>query len=90
MRGNNFWPYVNLVKQTVKNVTRQYSTVNYTDEFWETLPTFNIDNMDININDQLFFEVLMMEIRGVTIQYSARKKRNKTENLRLLLHDLDL
>ena len=81
--------YVNLVKQTVKNVTRQYSTVNYTDEFWETLPTFNIDNMDININDQLFFEVLMMEIRGVTIQYSARKKRNKTENLRLLLHDLE-
>ena len=81
--------YVNLIKETIKNVTRQYSTVNYEHNFWDTLPTLNIDTHDVNINDQLFFEVLLMEIRGATIKYSSNKKRMKTEHLKLLLHNLE-
>ena len=81
--------YVNLVKKTITNVTRQYSVVNFAEAFWDTLDNINIDNLEVNINDQLYFEVLLMEIRGATIQYSARKKRQKTENLVLLLHNLE-
>ena len=51
-----------------------------------TLPVYNLDNLDKvsdediqhRINDQLFFETLMMEIRGKTISYSSFKKKQET------------
>ena len=64
--------YIEVVKKVITNVKRQYA-----------LPVYNqdnlneIDNMELqfDINDQLFFEVLLMEIRGKTISYSSHKKR---------------
>ena len=39
----------------------------------------DIDNSDLQfkINDQLFFETLLMEIRGKTISYSSLIKKPK-------------
>ena len=43
--------YVNLIKKTIRYVTRQYSTVHYEDNFWESLPSINLDTLDVNINE---------------------------------------
>ena len=35
-----------------------------TDQFWENLDEHEFKNVYININDQLFFDVLLMKIRS--------------------------
>ena len=46
----------------------------------------NIDNEDLTLcmDDQTFFELLLLKIRGFTISYSARRKRIKNERLKYL------
>jgi hypothetical protein len=41
----------------------------------------DIDNLDIQliINDQLFLEILLTEIRGTTISYATFKKRERVK-----------
>ena len=47
------------------------------------MPIYNCDKMydifdeiiEFQMNNQLFFEVLLVEIRGETISYATRKKR---------------
>ena len=64
--------YVNIVKETISNVKKQYM-----------LPVYNTDNLDqisdedivFIINDQLFFETLLMELRGKSISYASHKKK---------------
>ena len=68
--------YIELVKKSILETKKQYA-----------VPLYNFDNLcsvsneDIHflINDQLFFETLLLEIRGKTISYACHKK--KTENL---------
>ena len=60
--------YVNEVKQCIRKTLSQYKTKNP-----ETA-----DNM-FTINDQLLFETLKLEIRGITIPYCATKKRKREE-----------
>ena len=63
--------YVKLVKETIIKITRQYA-----------VPVYNLENIDqipkdethFTINDQLFLETLLMEIRGKSISYSVYKK----------------
>ena len=51
-----------------------------------SLPVYNINKLDkvfdediqLRINDQLFFEIFMMEIIGKTISYSSFKKKQET------------
>ena len=77
LKDNN---YINLVKRRIKNVTRQYAENTLDDDFWNEISRENIDSAELSINPQLFFEVLLMEIRGLTIGYSSQLKRAK--NLR--------
>jgi exonuclease III len=81
--------YVKLVKETIKKVTNQYSVGEYTEELWATLTLPDIDNIPVELDSQLFFEVLLMEIRGATIQFSARKKRLKNAAKNDLLNKLE-
>ena len=67
------------IKATIIKVTQQYA-----------LPVYNFDNIDktekkdlqFTISDQLFLDVLLMEIRSTVLSYSAKKKRENinTEN----------
>lgn len=63
--------YVIKVQETIQSISKQYLD--------------NIESCDFQckngIDESLFFEVLMMEIRGVTISYSTYRKkvRNNTE-----------
>ena len=83
-RGHSYWKfnnsllrdraYVAEIKSIIDRVKEQYALNN------ENLPIGEISNSDLSftINEQLFFEVLLMEIRGKTISYSSfLKKKGK-------------
>ena len=65
--------YVKQIECLFKEVTKQYAIDPKTDQFWEKIDGHELQNVGININDQLFFDVLLMEIRGEIIKYSATK-----------------
>ena len=62
--------FVDIVKNVIKGVTRQYATTPRDDEYWTNINTNELQLIELNINDQLFFYVLLMEIRGETIKYA--------------------
>ena len=70
--------YVDKVKETILNVKKQYAATPYNQD-----DIHNIDNytLQLTINDQLFFEMVLLEIRSATISFATNKKReeNKTK-----------
>ena len=86
MKGKGLWKfsnsllhgteYVKLVKKQIKDVKEQYSVHVYNEEELR-----DIDNLDIQltIDDQLFLEILLTEIRGKTISYATFKKRERVK-----------
>ena len=64
------------INDTIKKTTEQY-----------LLPVYNFDNINqipkwelqFTISDQLFLDVLLMEIRSTIIAYSVKKKKTVTE-----------
>ena len=63
--------YVNLVKSVIKRTVNQYSTT-----LIEDIQDLQIQSPDFEINDQLLFETILMEIRGETVKYASIKKTN--------------
>ena len=78
-RGKGYWKfnnsllkdtqYIDKIKKIIEDVKQTYATNLNPDEM--------IPNQDLqfNINDQLFLETLLMMIRGDTIKYSSIKKK---------------
>ena len=85
--GKGFWKFNNtllkdkLYIQKVKNVIRHT-------KFEYALPVYNLRNLEeidemelmFTINDQLFFDTLLMKIRTMTIPYAAEEKRNRIKH----------
>ena len=69
--------FMNLVKQTILDLKKQYA-----------VPIYNLDNIHLiddeklvlTINDQLFFEMLLLEIRGKCISYASHKKKESQKH----------
>lgn len=86
-KGKGFWKfnnsllhdqtYVNLVKSNIQKVKEQLLC-------FRTIHTVKNDELHLVIDDQLFFEQLLLSIRGATIQYCSRKKKLKKERIKLL------
>jgi hypothetical protein len=68
--------FVAKVKSTVSNVKLQYSLPVYK---VDQIPNIPDNEISFVINDQLFLEVLLMEIRGESISHSSYVKKNKRE-----------
>ena len=70
--------YLNIINKHITETKKQYAVPIYNFENIETIPDSDIQ---FTINDQLFLDVLLMEIRGKAISYSSfkSKERNKTE-----------
>ena len=66
--------YLNTINNKIEEIKTQYA-----------LPVYNLnniehisnDNLQFIIDDQLFLETLLMEIRGKSISYSSFKKKRK-------------
>ena len=83
-RGRGYWKfnnallkdkkYIEDVKATLREIKNRYkiNEANLND-----IPD---NEIEFNINDQLFLETLLMTIRGNTIKYSSIKKRKKLED----------
>ena len=71
--------YVQMVKETIKNTKEQYAALPYNREVIDSLDCSEIQFL---INDQLFLETLLMEIRGKTISHASfrKKENNKLES----------
>ena len=77
------------IKTLISEIKKQYA-----------IPIYNLNNINdipnndltFTISDKLFFETLMMEIRGKTISYSTFKKKtelNKERDLEKEINDLE-
>ena len=94
--------YVKIIKNIIKRVTCQYAIVDGEPEYFqhmsnEALENFylsqtpeSLQSLPLNINPELFFDTLMMEIRGATIMYSAQKKKERNALEQLLNHDIEI
>ena len=81
-RGKGFWKfndsllkdktYVNLVKETIRSVIDQYNLIPGQNHAF-----LHPNDLKFTINDQLLFEMILMEIRAKTISYASYKKRQE-------------
>ena len=83
-KGKGFWRfnnsllkdpvYVNKVKECILETKREYSPIPVNPNMIEIIPN---DTLQLSIEDDLFLETLLMNIRGVTISYSSWKKKER-------------
>ena len=58
------------------------------------IPLYNLNNINeifleiFKINDQLFLEILLTEIRGKTISYASYKKKKRNEREKQLMSEI--
>ena len=89
-RGRGFWKfntsllhdsvYLEMIRRTVQQVTEQYALPNQ---------ELTSKHVKFSIDDQLFFETLKMEIRGNSIAYSSRKKKNRNAEEKKLAEEIE-
>jgi hypothetical protein len=75
--------YVKFVKQCIQDVVNQYKS-NGQDEITDPA------NIQFTIDDQIFLEMLRLMIRGKTIPYTSRKKKERDNNEKCLLLVLEI
>ena len=78
--------YIEEVKKCINNVKEQYVLPVYNFEYFKD--NINDELMEFSISNQLFLEMLLMEIRGKTISYSAYKKKQKIERENMLIKSI--
>ena len=73
--------YIKAIKELIEHIKHQYAVILYEPE---ELKTISAKDVQFSISDQLFFETLLMEIRGKTISYASFKKKTDRENEKIL------
>lgn len=97
VRGKGLWKfnnsllydiqYITLVKEKIAEIRRQYAALPYD---LDNLDHVDNDLVQFTINDQLFLEVLLMEIRGKTISYSSFKKKERVDREKVLHREIQV
>ena len=94
--------YVDMVKQTIKRVTTEYAIINNDENYYQNAESHVLDiffseqtpeslqMLQLKINPELFLDTLLMEIRRITILFSAKKKRERIALEQLLSHDIEM
>ena len=90
-RGKGYWKfnsqllrdsnYIDIVKTCIRNTLSEYYSVGNIDDFL---------HVELLCNDQVFFEILKMKIRSVSITYSIRKSRDEKEKTLKLENDIQI
>ena len=65
--------YIEIINNKIDKVKKQYAVPVYNMDQINTIPD---DQIQFVINDQLFLETLLMELRGKSISFSSYKKKN--------------
>ena len=93
---NSFWKFNNsllkdkeygkVIKETITKIKQQYMIPLYNSENINDIPH---SELQFYISDQLWFETLLMEIRGKTILYASFRKKQTREKENKLLEDIN-
>ena len=70
--------YVEQVKKVILETKKEYSLPVYDFEF-DNIDKIPHENLQFQISDQLFFEMLLLKIRGKTISYGYAIYKKKME-----------
>ena len=73
--------YLNAINRKLDEVKLQYSLPVYNTENLQNIPDTEIQ---FSINDQLFLDTLLMEVRGQTISFSSHRKKQNDKKERQL------
>ena len=79
--------YIKIVDQCIETTIKQYASPIYSDDF--ITDPCNYKEIIFQINDDLFYETLLMLIRGETVKFSKRKARDTKEKERELLTKIE-
>ena len=72
--------YLQIIKDKISEIKKQYAVPVYKMENNNIIPD---EEIQFTINDQLFLDTLLMQIRGKLISYSSHKrKRNRIQRKR--------
>ena len=95
-KGNSYWKfnhsllrddiYVNKVKKIILETKLQYATNILENNNINDIP---LSDLRFNINDQLLFETLLLNIRGMTISYASNKKKGDIDKEDRLLKEIE-
>ena len=78
--------YTEIVNNCILNTVEEYALPIYTKDYISHVPNFK--EIQFKINDDLFYETLLMLIRGETVQYSKRKAKQKREKEKDLMTEI--
>jgi hypothetical protein len=73
--------YIDIVKTCIRDTLSEYYSVGNIDDFL---------HVELLCNDQVFFKILKMKIRSVSITYSIRKSRDEKEKTLKLENDIQI
>ena len=68
--------YIATIRKSINDVKLLYAATPYNHENIRSIPN---DSFHVLIDDQLFFEMILLEIRGETIKFSSRRKKESNE-----------
>ena len=78
--------YVSEIKTVILNTKKQYCVPIYN---YDNLENLSDEDIQLTIDDQLFFEVLLLEIRAKTISFASYKKKIKDREELALLREIE-
>ena len=72
--------FVTLIKKSINDIKRTYAATPYNPNFVEA----TTKNLELMINPILFWETMLVTLRGIIIDYARRKKRIKNAEMKNL------
>ena len=78
--------YLNEIKKVIREIKLRYAVPVYN---MEKIDEVDLEDIQFTISDQLFFETLLIEIRGKTISYSSYIKKQTNIEEKILLEELE-
>lgn len=96
-KGTSYWKfnnsllrdvkYVEYIKKGIENIKLLYAVENQS--LVSNINTLPLQDIKFSIEDSLFFDVLLMEIRGKTIAYASHKKKLEENKEKVLYEEID-
>ena len=78
--------YTKLLKEWIDNVKEEYAVPIYLPEGVKNIKN---EDLQLTISDSMFLEMLLLKIRGNTIQFASKLKKSKNERERLLIKEIE-
>ena len=64
------------IRKSINNVKLLYAATPYNHVNDSKISQIDLGSLTVLIDDQLFFEMILLEIRGETIKYSSKRKHD--------------